>query len=58
MIKKPRSILDVYKIIQRHFRTIYIIILTMEKGKAYLQTSYQNNYNEKNVNLFTIHYKG
>ena len=30
----------------------------MEKGKAYLQISYQNNYNEKNVNLFTIHYKG
>ena len=26
---------------------MYTIIFTMEKGQAYLQTSYQNNYNGK-----------
>lgn len=34
------------------FQKIYTIILTMEKEKAYLQRTYQNNYNEKKFKPF------
>ena len=55
MIKNPdQSISDVQKIIQWHLKTIYNIIFTVEKGKAYLHTSYENNYDKRM--LLTVHY--
>ena len=30
----------------------------MEKGKAYLHTSYENNYDKRNPSYNTLYYKG
>lgn len=59
MIENPdRSISDVQKIIQWHLKTIYNIIFTVEKGKAYLHTSYENNYDKRKPSYNTLYYKG
>lgn len=56
MIKNPdRSISDVQKIIQWHLKTIYNIIFTVEKGKAYLHTSYENNYDKRKPSKYYLH---
>lgn len=56
MIKNPdRSISDEQKIIQWHLKTIYNIIFTVEKGKAYLHTSYENNYDKRKPSYNTLY---
>ena len=39
-------------------KTIYNIIFTVEKGKAYLHTSYENNYDKRKPSYNPLYYKG